>query len=69
MKLKEIEIVSLEVVGDAALSVIDANNVSYRIKDTDTSNIMGGTLTEIVTDFTRTGDTLEWRGQIINLDQ
>jgi hypothetical protein len=69
MKLKEIEIVSLEVAGDAALSVINNKGYYFRIPDTDTSNIMGGTLTEIVTDFTRTGDTLEWRGQIINLDQ
>jgi hypothetical protein len=39
------------------------------IKDADTSAIVSGNKTEIVTDFTRTGDTLEWRGQIINLDQ
>lgn len=69
MKLKEIEIQSLEVVGDVALSVIESSGATYMIKDTDTSNIVSGLLTEIVTDFTRNGDTLEWRGQIINLDQ
>jgi hypothetical protein len=69
MKLKEVEIVSLEVVGDAALSVIDVNGVTYMIKSTDTLNIDSGTATEIVTDFTRNRDTLEWRGQVIDLDQ
>jgi hypothetical protein len=69
MKLKEIEITALEVVENRALSVISSSGGIYMIKSTDTSDIEGGTLTEIVTDFTRNGDTLEWRGQVINLDQ
>lgn len=69
MKLKEIEIASLEVVGDVALSVLDSRGGMYMILDADTSNLDSSMLTEIVTDFTRNGDTLEWRGQTINLDQ
>ena len=69
MKLKDKEIVALEVVGTVALSVINEEGHYSIIPSTDTRNIQGGTLTEIVTDFTRNGDTLEWRGQIIDLDQ
>lgn len=69
MKLKEIEIASLEVVEDVALSVLDSRGAMYMILDADTSNLDSNMLTEIVTDFTRNGDTLEWRGQTINLDQ
>lgn len=69
MKLKEIEIASLEVVGDIALSVLDSRGAMYIILDADISNLDSNMLTEIVADFTRNGDTLEWRGQTINLDQ
>jgi len=69
MKLKELEIAALEVVEEKVLSVVDVSGGLYMVKSTDTSNIQGGTFTEIVTDFIRIGDTLEWRGQVINLDQ
>ena len=69
MKLKEIEIASLEVVGDIALSALDNRGAMYIILDADISNLDSNMLTEIVADFTRNGDTLEWRGQTINLDQ
>ena len=69
MKLKEIEITALEVVGDMALSVISTEGAMYRIIDADNSNLDNTMLTERVADFTRNGDTLEWRGQVINLDQ
>ena len=65
MELKEI--VSIEAVGDIALSVIDKEGVSYMIKDADTSAIVSGNKTEIVTDFTIEGDILKWRGQLINI--
>lgn len=69
MKLKDNEIVALEVVGDVVLSIVNQEGHYSIIPNTDTRGIEGGTLTEVVTDFTRNGDTLEWRGQIINLDQ
>lgn len=69
MKLKDNEIVALEIAGNAVLSVINEEGHYSIIPSTDTRNIQGGTLTEVVTDFTRNGDTLEWRGQVINLDQ
>jgi hypothetical protein len=69
MKLKEIEIAALEVVGDVALSVISSEGGMYAILDANISNLDNTMLTERVADFTRKGDTLEWRGQVINLDQ
>lgn len=67
MELKEI--ISIEVVGDVALSAIDADGVSYMVKDADTSAIVSGTKTEIVTDFTINDGVILWRGQTINLNK
>jgi len=61
------KIVALEVVNEIVLSLIDDKGVSYIVKGSDTSSIDGGTLTEIVTDFTIEGDVLKWRGQLINI--
>lgn len=69
MKLKDLNITGLEVIGDIALSVIDDKGKPYMIPDTDTSTIENGTVCEIVNEITIEGDMLTWSKGTINLDQ
>ena len=63
------KIVALEVVNEIVLSLIDDEGVSYIVEGSDTSSIDGGTLTEMVTDFTINDGFILWRNQTINLNK
>lgn len=69
MKLKDLEVIGLEVAMGVVFSVVDKQNGLYMVPDSDVSSVPNGTHTEIVTNFTRVGDTIQWGDIIINLDQ
>lgn len=69
MKLKDLEIIGLEVAMGVVFSVADDKDGLYMIPDSDVSGVPSGTPTEIVTNFTRVGDTIQWGDITISLDQ
>ena len=69
MNLKDLNITGLEVAMEIVFSVVDDNGGVFMIPDSDVSSVPSGTLTEIVTNFTRVANNIEWNGLTINLDQ
>ena len=69
MKLKDLDIIGLEAIGDVALSVIDKDKYPYAIPDANLDNIISGTVCEIVNEININGDLLTWKNGVINLDQ
>lgn len=69
MKLKDLNITGLEVAMGIAFSVVDDKGGLYMIPDSDVSSVSSGTPTEIVTNITRVGDTIQWGNITISLDQ
>ena len=69
MKLKDLDIIGLEVIGDVALSVIDKDKYPCAIPNANLDNIISGTICEVVNDIDINGDLLTWKNGVINLDQ
>jgi hypothetical protein len=69
MKLKDLDIIGLEVIGNIALSVIDKDKYPCAIPDANLDSIISGTVCEIVTKININGDLLTWENGVINLDQ